>query len=176
MMAMGNRTTASHQSKVAPPKAAPPEKKVAPKAAPSRAAKQPAAMEPDLNVNDQFKPSPRPGIQPPEPGHPPLHRIPIVDHKGNVRGHVGHSATQATVARFLGRHGAKLGTHQGRTAWIGDVPPPPPPPDFLMGPNGPMVNPHGGGTDKPPFPPDPEPGKGGPAASKSKAGKGPPGK
>lgn len=53
------------------------------------------------------------------------HRIPIYDHKGNMRGHVGRTATGATVARFLGRHGAKLGEKDGRDAWIGDRPPPP---------------------------------------------------
>lgn len=66
----------------------------------------------------------------PKPGMPPLNRIPIFDHKGNMRGHVGKTATQATVARFLGRHGAKLGKQEGRAAWIGDVPPPPPKPDI----------------------------------------------
>lgn len=63
-----------------------------------------------------------------KPGHPPLNRIPIFDHKGNMRGHVGRTATDATVSRFLGRPGAKLGKKEGRTAWIGDKPPPPPPP------------------------------------------------
>lgn len=66
-------------------------------------------------------------------GHPPLHRIPVVDHEGNMRGHVGKTATGATVARFLGRHGAKIGKHEGRTAWIGAKPPPPPPPPPLPG-------------------------------------------
>lgn len=56
------------------------------------------------------------------------HRIPILDHEGNVRGHVGHRATQATVARFLGRHGAELKDQEGRLHWIGKKPPPPPPP------------------------------------------------
>ncbi len=63
-----------------------------------------------------------------KPGHPPINRIGIYDHKGNMRGHVGRTATAATVARFLGRHGAELGQKEGRTAWIGDKPPPPPPP------------------------------------------------
>lgn len=64
------------------------------------------------------------------------HRIPILDHEGNVRGHVGRTATGATVARFLGRHGAKLGEKDGRPAWIGKKPPPPPPP--MMEPMHPM--------------------------------------
>lgn len=58
-------------------------------------------------------------------GQPPEGRLAIFDHKGNMRGHVTKAATQATVARFLGRHGAKLGTKDGKQAWIGDKPPPP---------------------------------------------------
>lgn len=136
---------------VAPPNAAP---KGAPsKGTPSASKAAPSKVAPSKSA-DQHKPNPRPGVPMPKPGHPPLHRIPIFDHKGNMRGHVGHSATQATVARFLGRHGAKLGKMEGRTAWIGDVPPPPPPPDFVMGPQGPMMNPKamGKGTDREPTP------------------------
>ena len=51
-------------------------------------------------------------------------RIPIYDYNGHVRGHVGPNATNATVARFIGRHGAKLGKRDGRDAWIGPKPPP----------------------------------------------------
>lgn len=93
-----------------------------------------------------------------KPGTPPMHRIPIYDHRGNMRGHVGKTATAATVARFLGRHGAQLTKHDGRDAWVGHVPPPPPPSDFVMGPKGPKVNPKafGKATDKPPFPPEPK--------------------
>jgi hypothetical protein len=57
--------------------------------------------------------------------HP--HHIPIVDHKGRHRGHVGPKATAATVARFTGQHGAKLGKHDGKVAWISPPPPPPKP-------------------------------------------------
>lgn len=137
--------------KGAPPKALPSKGASAPsKPTPSKAAPSKAAP----TTADEHKPKPRPGVPAPEAGHPPLNRIPIVDHKGNMRGHVGHSATQATVARFLGRHGAKLGKHEGRVAWIGDVPPPPPPPDFVMGPTGPMMNPKavGKGTEREPVP------------------------
>lgn len=63
-----------------------------------------------------------------ETGETPSHRIPIYDHKGNVRGHVGRTATSATIARFTGHHGAKLGKKDGRDAWIADRPPPPPVP------------------------------------------------
>lgn len=73
-------------------------------------------------------------------------RIPIVDHKHRLRGHVGPKATAVTVARFTGTHGAELkkmdkdgkiteatdgkskaGT---RDVWVGKKPPPPPPPQF----------------------------------------------
>lgn len=64
-------------------------------------------------------------IKPRKPGEAPEGRLAIFDHKGNMRGHVTKAATQSTVARFLGRHGAKLGTKNGKKAWIGDEPPPP---------------------------------------------------
>lgn len=65
-------------------------------------------------------------------GEVPENRIPIVDHEGNVRGHVGHTANQATVARFLGRHGAELKQQDGRLTWVGKEPPPPPAPNIPM--------------------------------------------
>lgn len=68
-----------------------------------------------------------------EPGVVPENRIPIHDHEGNVRGHVTKAATQATVARFLGRHGATLEKVDGRHTWVGSKPPPPPPPPELPG-------------------------------------------
>jgi hypothetical protein len=55
-------------------------------------------------------------------------RIPIYDHEGHMRGHVGPHATSATVARFVGRHGSTLGKRDGRHAWIGPPPPPKPKP------------------------------------------------
>lgn len=63
-----------------------------------------------------------------KPGEAPLHRIPIFDHEGYERGHVGKKATAATVARFLGHRGAKLDEKNGRPAWLGDKPPPKPKP------------------------------------------------
>lgn len=66
--------------------------------------------------------------KPETPGVVPAHRIPIFDHNGHMRGHVGPKATSVTVARFLNRHGAKLGTKDGRPAWIGQEPPKPPKP------------------------------------------------
>lgn len=69
----------------------------------------------------------------PTPGEIPENRIPIHDHKGNVRGHVGHTATSATVARFLGHHGAELKKVEGRDTWVGNTPPPPPPPPTIPG-------------------------------------------
>lgn len=61
-------------------------------------------------------------------GEAPLNRIPIYDWEGNMRGHVGKTATQATVARFLNKHGATLGKKNGRDAWLGPEPPPKPKP------------------------------------------------
>jgi hypothetical protein len=44
-------------------------------------------------------------------------RIPVLDRAGNDRGNVGPKATAATTARFLGHHGAKLKTKNGRKVW-----------------------------------------------------------
>jgi hypothetical protein len=63
-----------------------------------------------------------------KPGELPEHRIPIFDYHGRRRGHVGYLASGATVARFTGQHGAKIGKKDGRTAWISPPPPPPPKP------------------------------------------------
>jgi hypothetical protein len=60
-----------------------------------------------------------------EPGTVREGRIPIYDHKGQMRGHVGPHATSVTVSRFVNQLGAKLGTKDGRPAWIGPKPPPP---------------------------------------------------
>lgn len=87
----------------------------------------------------------------PKPGHPPMNRILVVDHKGNIRGHVGKTATAATAARFVGHHGASLGKHEGRDAWITDPPPKKPPP-MMMGPDGQPV-PMGGDEGGSGFPP-----------------------
>ena len=67
-------------------------------------------------------------------------RIPIVDHKHRLRGHVGPKATAVTVARFTGTPGAELKKMDkdgkitedgdGRDVWVGKKPPPPPPPQF----------------------------------------------
>lgn|ERR1700726_57077 len=65
-----------------------------------------------------------------KPGEVREGRIPIYDHKGNMRGHVGPHATGVTVARFVQQHGAKLGEKDGRQAWIGPKPPPKPKPKF----------------------------------------------
>lgn len=64
------------------------------------------------------------------PGEVPEHRIPIFDHKGNLRGRVGPRATEVTVSRFINLPGAKLGTKDGRDAWLGPKPPPKPKPKF----------------------------------------------
>ncbi len=71
---------------------------------------------PDVMRSPAKKPQPRPGII-------PEHRVPIYDHKGQLRGHVGHKATAVTVARFTGQYGSKLGKKDGRPAWISPPPP-----------------------------------------------------
>jgi hypothetical protein len=53
-----------------------------------------------------------------KPGTVAPNRIPIISRTGDVVGNVGGKATQATVARFLGHHGARLGTFKGRRSWI----------------------------------------------------------
>ena len=63
-----------------------------------------------------------------EPGTVRESRIPIYDHKGQMRGHVGPNATSVTVARFINLQGAKLGKKDGRQAWLGPKPPLPKPP------------------------------------------------
>src|SRR5208283_1039808 len=63
-----------------------------------------------------------------KPGTISEHHIPIYDHNGHMRGRVGPKATSVTVARFLNRHGAKLGKKDGKDAWIGQEPPTPPKP------------------------------------------------
>jgi hypothetical protein len=52
-----------------------------------------------------------------KPGEVRATRIPIYDRKGQQRGHVGPHATGATVARFTGELGAKLGKVKGRDSW-----------------------------------------------------------
>jgi hypothetical protein len=56
-------------------------------------------------------------------GEPPANRIAVLDHKLRVRGHVGRTATSATVARFGVGHGADIGKVKGKTVWIGKAPP-----------------------------------------------------
>ena len=57
-----------------------------------------------------------------KPGTVPANRIPILDRHGNTRGHVGRTATQATVARFIGHHGAMLTKVKGRLSWVEQTP------------------------------------------------------
>jgi hypothetical protein len=57
-----------------------------------------------------------------KPGTVAANKIPIYDHRGNLRGAVGHKATAVTVARFTGTVGAKLGRKDGRQAWLGAAP------------------------------------------------------
>jgi len=55
-----------------------------------------------------------------KPGRLPENRIPVVDHKGRMRAHVGHKIGAAGVSRFV--RDPKLGKHEGKTAWIGSGP------------------------------------------------------
>jgi hypothetical protein len=50
-------------------------------------------------------------------GEVPPGRIPVLDHAGNVRGHLGKRATAASAARFTGHHGAVLRKVKGRDSW-----------------------------------------------------------
>jgi len=52
-----------------------------------------------------------------KPGTVPPDRIPVLDQRGNVAGHVGPRATAATAARFTKRTGAKLMKRNGRDSW-----------------------------------------------------------
>lgn len=63
-------------------------------------------------------PEPRPLTPADPPGTPPKNRIPILNQHGERKGHVGHRASEATVARF-GVRNAKLTTVGGRPAWVG---------------------------------------------------------
>jgi hypothetical protein len=56
------------------------------------------------------------------PGEIPSNKIGVYDHKGRMRGQVGALATSATAARFSGTLNNKLGTKDGRPAWIGAAP------------------------------------------------------
>lgn len=92
----------------------------------------PDALQPKSKKSD-FRTSGHDVLQPPRPKpedapgtlHP--HHIPIYDHKGRHRGHVGPKATAATIVRFTGQHGSKLVKKDGKDAWVS--PPPPPKPD-----------------------------------------------
>ena len=51
-------------------------------------------------------------------GEPPPGKIGVYDADMNMRGAVSAAATDATVSRFVGVRGSKLGKVKGRTAWI----------------------------------------------------------
>jgi hypothetical protein len=53
------------------------------------------------------------------PGAIPSGKVPVYDGKGRHRGTVGPKATAATASRFNHQLGSKLGTKDGRPAWIG---------------------------------------------------------
>ena len=62
---------------------------------------------------------PAPKAKPEAPGTIPEGRVPVYDGKGRHRGTVGPKATAATAGRMNGQLGSKLGTVDGRPAWIG---------------------------------------------------------
>ena len=62
----------------------------------------------------------RPSNKPVDPpGTVPANRIPVYDHRGNMRGTVSHKASSAGVSRLTGTHNNKLGRKGGRLAWLG---------------------------------------------------------
>lgn len=57
-----------------------------------------------------------------KPGVVDENHIPIFDHKGRMRGRCGLGMSSAGVARFTGTLNNRLGTKDGRRAWIGGAP------------------------------------------------------
>lgn len=58
----------------------------------------------------------------PQPFNIPAGRIPVLDHKKIMRGHVGPKATEATLPRFGLKHGGSLQTVKGRQCWVANGP------------------------------------------------------
>ena len=57
-----------------------------------------------------------------KPGTLPDSKVPIFDHKGNRRGHVGRLASSATVSRFTGTPDNRLTKKDGRDAGVSAKP------------------------------------------------------
>jgi hypothetical protein len=57
-----------------------------------------------------------------KPGQIASNKIGVYDHKGRLRGQVGMKATSVTASRLSGTADNKLGTKDGRPAWIGAAP------------------------------------------------------
>jgi len=58
-----------------------------------------------------------------KPGSVKGNQVPIYDHKGRRRGHAsGLGMSAVGVSRFTGTLDNKIGTKDGRTAWIGAAP------------------------------------------------------
>ena len=66
-------------------------------------------------------PAPR-KAEKPEPFNVRAGRVPVLDHKKILRGHVGPKATEATLGRFGLTHGGTLQTCEGRQCWVGNPP------------------------------------------------------
>jgi hypothetical protein len=69
------------------------------------------------DTRDALPLAPKPKPQD-KPGTIGAGKLGTYDAKGRLRGQVGPKATAATVSRFIGQHGAKLGTKDGRPAWL----------------------------------------------------------
>lgn len=66
---------------------------------------------------DSVPPAPPPKPEA-KPGTIKPGRLGVYDSKGRLRGQVGPKATAATASRFHKQLGSKLGTVDGRPAWI----------------------------------------------------------
>jgi len=69
------------------------------------------------DTRDSIPPAPKPKAEE-KPGQIGKGKLGTYDARGRLRGQVGPKATAATVSRFIGEHGAKLGTKNGRPAWL----------------------------------------------------------
>jgi hypothetical protein len=65
---------------------------------------------------------PKPKAKPPQPFNVRAGRIPVLDHRKVMRGHVGPRASEATLPRFGLKHGGTLQKCQGRDCWVGNPP------------------------------------------------------
>jgi hypothetical protein len=69
-----------------------------------------------LRANDIMPPEPK--RKEVRPGAVPEGKLGVFDHRGRRVGTMGPKAGLPTAARFLGHSNAKLGTVDGRPAWV----------------------------------------------------------